>query len=258
MLGCELTGGAAMTKAATTAAPVEISAFAGFGPQALAFFKALDFHQDRTWFQDNRALYEREVRAPMAALIEALSAACAARGLPLRGDPKRSQFRIYRDTRVSHDKRPYKTNAGATLTRDGEKLGPGVLYLHLDPKGCFMAAALYRPEPAVLRTMRERIIKDPAKWRRVVKALDKAGLPLARTEALTRLPRGFEAAEGEIAEAMKLRHFMVRREIAETRIRAPALVADIADFATAARPLLDFVWAAADSAPREDMALRKQ
>lgn len=245
-----------MAKAASKAAAVEPGAFAGFGPQALAFFKALDFHQDRTWFQDNRDLYEREVRGPMAALIADLSAECAARGLPLRGDPKRSQFRIHRDTRFSHDKRPYKTNAGATLTRDGEKLGPGVLYLHLDPNGCFMAAALYHPEPPVLRTMRERIVKDPAKWRRVVATLEKAGLPLSRSDALTRLPRGFETAEGDIADAVKLRHFMVRREIAEKRIREPTLAEDIADFAAAARPLLEFVWAAADAVPREDMAKR--
>jgi uncharacterized protein (TIGR02453 family) len=231
--------------------------FAGFGLRALDFFKALDFHQDREWFQANRDLYESEVRGPMAALIADLSAACAARGLPLRGDPKRSQFRIYRDTRFAKDKRPYKTNAGATLTRDGEKRGAGVLYIHIDPKGCFAASALYHSEPPVLRTMRERIAGDPQTWRQVTAALGVAGLALGGGDPLSRLPRGFETAEGDIAEAVKLRSFMVRREIAAPLLCQPALVAEITDFAAASMPLLDFVWAAADAAPRDDEAVRR-
>src|SRR5207244_531775 len=101
--------------------PSESLAFRGFGQKALPFFRALDFHQDRDWFRDNRAIYDADVYEPLAALIATLSEACAARGLPLRGSPKGSIFRIHRDVRFSKDKRPYKAHAGALMTRSGTK-----------------------------------------------------------------------------------------------------------------------------------------
>src|SRR6478672_9127721 len=105
------------------------TSFRGFGPRALGFFKALDFHQDRAWFQENRSIYEEEVLAPLAAFVEALSAACAEHGIPLQGTPKSAIFRIHRDVRFAKDKKPYKTHAGAVLTRSGAKSDPGLFYI---------------------------------------------------------------------------------------------------------------------------------
>ncbi|TIX83303.1 MAG: TIGR02453 family protein, partial [Mesorhizobium sp.] len=81
--------------------------FNGFGQKAIPFLKALDFHQSREWFQENRDLYERELYEPFGDLVETLSERFAAAGLGLRGDRKKSLFRINRDVRFSKDKRPY-------------------------------------------------------------------------------------------------------------------------------------------------------
>ncbi len=62
-----------------------MSEFTGFGKQALPFLKALDFHQSREWFKENRALYESELETPRGDLVEALTAAFAANGIPLKG-----------------------------------------------------------------------------------------------------------------------------------------------------------------------------
>ena len=46
------------------------TSYSGFGPQTLPFLKALGFHQNREWFEDNRDIYETELREPLAALMD--------------------------------------------------------------------------------------------------------------------------------------------------------------------------------------------
>jgi hypothetical protein len=107
----------------------------GFAAADLAFLTGLAAHNDREWFTANRAVYDERLKPTLSALIDALNGAFAARDLPLAGDPKKSVFRIHRDVRFSKDKRPYKTHVSATLTRDGQKLSPGLVYVHIEPEG---------------------------------------------------------------------------------------------------------------------------
>ncbi len=94
---------------------VSAPAFDGFEPEAIQFLLDLSTHNDRAWFQPRKADFERLLKEPMEALVAALDDRFAARDIPLRADPKRSIFRIYRDTRFSKDKSPYKTNVGASI-----------------------------------------------------------------------------------------------------------------------------------------------
>src|SRR5260221_14590497 len=89
--------------------------FTGFSPDAIQFLVDLADHNDRAWFQPRKGEYERLLKEPLEALIATLGERFAARGIPLQADPKRSPFRIYRDTRFSKDKSPYKTNVGASF-----------------------------------------------------------------------------------------------------------------------------------------------
>ncbi len=109
--------------------------FTGFAAADLAFLSGLAAHNDRDWFAANRAVYDERLKPELAALIAATSAACAARGLPLTGDPARAQFRIHRDVRFSKSKLPYKTHVSAILSRDGLKASPGMAYIHIEPEG---------------------------------------------------------------------------------------------------------------------------
>ena len=222
--------------------------FAGFRPAAFAFLRGLAAHQTRDWFEAHRADHETEVRAPMAALLVALSAELARRGLPLRGDPQRSAFRIHRDVRFSRDKRPYKTHAGATLTRDGRKMSQGLLYVHVDPEGSFVAAGFHQPAPGELQAIREAIVAAPDMFRGMVDALARAGLDFGPDEdGLRRPPRGFaHVADPDLQAALRRKSFIVRRALPQAALGRPALVATIADVAEAALPLLRFGWAALD------------
>ena len=89
--------------------------FSGFSPEAIQFLADLAANNDRAWFQPRKADYERLLKEPLEALVAALAERFEARGIPLQADPKRSIFRIYRDTRFSKDKSPYKTNVGASF-----------------------------------------------------------------------------------------------------------------------------------------------
>ena len=104
---------------------------------AFDFLWGLAANNEKPWFEANRATYESAVREPVAALAASGTTELTKRGLPLDGDPKRSMFRLHRDTRFSNNKAPYKTNVGVVWYRRGQSKGsPGVLYFHLDPAGC--------------------------------------------------------------------------------------------------------------------------
>src|SRR5665213_3652928 len=170
--------------------------FTGFGAKALPFLKALKFHQNKTWFDENRALYQSEILDPMVALLDDLTTAFAAAKIPLRADGKRSVFRINRDVRFSKDKSPYKTHCGAVLTRSGTKSEQGLLYLHIDPEGCFAAAGFHIPEAAELARLRKAIVARPKQFAALEAKLAAGQLKLGTENQMTRLPRGFEAAKG--------------------------------------------------------------
>ena len=231
--------------AETTPAP-----FVGFGADALPFFESLAANQTRDWFLANKTLYETQVRDPLGALVEALAFAFAAHDIPLTGDAKRSLFRINRDVRFSKNKNPYKTNAGAVMTRDGIKMSNGLLYIQIGGEdGSMMAAGFYGPEPKDLATLRHAIADRPDAWDEVESALADAGLGLSMGDALTRPPKGFEAfAASPVGEVLKRRNFVTSRPMAPDRLRDVALIDDIVDFTNSALPLLRFGWRALERA----------
>jgi uncharacterized protein (TIGR02453 family) len=216
-------------------------AFKGFGPKAIPFLKALDFHQNREWFQENRDLYESELHEPFCDLVETLSERFEAAKLGLRGDRKKSLFRINRDVRFSKDKRPYNRHLSAILSPDGTKMEQGVFYVHIGLDRCFAGVAWYQPGPELLQAMRKAIVAKPAAFRTMVAALKKAGLELDVEDSLKRAPRGFEDVnDDDLAQAVRNRHFVVRHDIDPATIHSPALVDDLVDFTLRAKPLLDW------------------
>src|SRR3954471_9240811 len=103
------------------------STFTGFRPEAIQFLVDLAANNDRSWFQPRKAEYEALLKEPLEGLCVALDEEFRARRLPLRADPGRSPFRIYRDVRFSKDKSPYKTHVAASFgwAGDGDDDAPG-------------------------------------------------------------------------------------------------------------------------------------
>ena len=128
--------------------------FTGFSRAAIDFLAELAANNDRTWFQPRKADYERLVKQPLEALCVALADGWRFAPVPLRRDPSKSPFRIYRDTRFSKDKSPYKTYASANFPWvDGESTGSGG-YFHLQPGEVYVGGGMWHPEPARLAAWR--------------------------------------------------------------------------------------------------------
>jgi uncharacterized protein (DUF2461 family) len=264
--------------------PSSSEAFAGFSAQDLGFLTGLAGNNDKAWFTAHRAVYDEGLKPAMGGLIAALNREFAARDLPFVGDAKKSIFRIHRDVRFSKDKRPYKTHVSASLTRDGDKMASGAVYVHVEPEGGpartfdpqtidpldpstlpsakaahddyagegpFVTAGFYlwdhRP---LVDAFRKQIIADPKAWLAVEKALDDNGLELEDGAPVKRMPKGFEEqAGGPLEAALKKTHWLVERRLTGPELADPSLPTLIADFAAQARPLFAFGWRALHGVP---------
>ena len=228
--------------------------FPGVSPVGLQFLRDLREHNDRDWFKPRKTTYEDEVREPMRMLAADLSRRLPERGLPLTGDPKKSVFRIYRDTRFSKNKDPYKTHASLALGRGGDRKAPGALYVQVAPGASLVGGGFWRPEPKLLRRWRERLVAEPDTFLELAEGLRDAGLRFQATgdNRLKRMPRGFEDyAESPVAEYLKWKAGFAafRDDVPDATVESPAFADVIVETAETLRPLLDYGWALADEAP---------
>jgi uncharacterized protein (TIGR02453 family) len=171
---------------------LDLPPFPGFDKAGFKFLKELKQNNVREWFTPERKeIYQNSLLEPMRLLLGELSMRFADEGLPYNPNPKGGIFRIYRDTRFSKDKTPYKTHVGAMVPYAQEgKEGIGN-YIHIDPGECFYGGGAYFMEPPGLRRLREKISSDPDALRRILKKLAKEYGEL-HGEKLKRGPAGFD------------------------------------------------------------------
>lgn len=226
--------------------------FTGFTPSALEFFRGLAAHNEPGWFKPRKAVYDSEVLKPFRALVSALGEALEMAGVPLKGDPARGIFRIYRDVRFSANKQLYKTHQGGVLTRSGGKGDPGLLYVHLESGASMIGAGFWHPEPALLNRLRGAVVAGPDEFLAMTERLQGLGYSMTcENERLTRLPRGFDAAKDTaVADYVCWKNFLTDRTVSDDEMGSPDLIRSIVDFAVSALPLLEWGWAAeADDIP---------
>ena len=209
-----------------------------FSEELFEFLARLKRNNNRKWFQAHQEEYERCVRRPALRFIEDFAAPLAVLAPHLVADPRPSRgslFRIYRDTRFSHDKRPYKTHVAMRFSHRGKDVHSPGFYLHLESGGCFAASGLWHPEPATLLKVRTAIVSREAEWRRVRKLLnwDDAG-------KLIRPPRGFPA-DHEFVEDLKLRDLGSAVEFSDKQVCSPKFMTLFVDSCRKMSPLGAFL-----------------
>ncbi len=223
--------------------------FHGFSQAGLQFLVDLAFNNERAWFQPRKADYEMLLKQPLEALCTDLATELAARKVPLSADPKRSPFRIYRDTRFSKDKSPYKTHVAASFpwvgegdaTSVGESQRHGGGYFHLSPEGSFMGGGMWRPEPARLAAFRRAVDQHPEQ---TLAALEDPGFRArfepVRGDSLIRVPKGY-SADHPRADLLRLKDVTFGRELTNAEALSPDLPRILADDFAAAVPVLRFL-----------------
>jgi uncharacterized protein (TIGR02453 family) len=214
--------------------------FTGFSRDAVQFLVELALHNERSWFQPRKAEYERLLKEPMEALCRALAGRLEADGLPLRADPARSPFRIYRDVRFSADKSPYKTHVSASFPWAGEGGGVGA-YFHLQPGEMFAGGGMWHPEPSQLAAWRQMVAGDLDNVEAVLKSPTfVATFGSVSGDSLKRVPTGF-AADQPGAELLKLKDVTFGRHLSDDEVFSPNLPDTLAEAFTAAVPLLELL-----------------
>jgi uncharacterized protein (TIGR02453 family) len=166
-----------------------------FPPDALVFLAGLRKHNRRDWFQPRKHIYEESVKAPMIEAIHRVGEAFRRFAPEMVADPKVSLYRIYRDTRFSPDKSPYKTHAAAVFPVRGlpKNSGPG-LYFHFSPEEVLMGGGMYMPETDALRAVRARIAALPREFIALVESRRfRKMFGELEGERLKTMPKGFSA-----------------------------------------------------------------
>ncbi len=143
-----------------------MAGFPGFSADALKFLKALKKNNTREWFQPRKEEYERLCRTPMIELVTALQGDVA-KFAPeyAQQDPAKSVFRIYRDTRFSKNKTPYKTHVAASLRRSGLNKDGGGFYNQIEEAGLLIAAGVFARLPDEMRAIRMHFSELHEAWR---------------------------------------------------------------------------------------------
>ncbi len=227
-------------KKSSTKAPRSTTAPRYFSANTFGFIRALKRNNTREWFAENKSRYEEVVKDPALRLIEDFAPELDKISRHFLATP-RSLFRIYRDTRFSNDKSPYKTHIGIQFRHaKGKDVHAPGFYLHIEPGNCFGGLGLWHPDGKALRAIRQAIVAHPERWSRAIgdarftKRLELAG------DALTRPPRGFDP-EHPLIEDLKRKDFIAVAKLTQRAATSKDLVQKYAEICRAGKPMVKFL-----------------
>jgi len=204
---------------------------AHFNPEALKFLRGLARNNDRAWFDPRKAVYEREIKAPMLAVIEAVNDELEKFAPEHVRPPHKSMMRIYRDTRFAADKRLEKTS------------GAG-FYFHVSAKETVIAAGVYMPTKEQLLAIRRHIEQHHEELRAILAGRKlRAAMGELEGDALKRPPRGF-CAESPAIGLLLQQQWGVSATLPSEIATQPELVKEIARRFALAAPMVHFLNAA--------------
>jgi uncharacterized protein (TIGR02453 family) len=211
-----------------------------FTPKFFTFLRSLKRHNDRAWFADHRQRYLEDVEAPMLQFINDFGPRLRQISRAYVADPRRaggSMFRIYRDTRFSEDKSPFKTWAAARFAHELRKKVESVpaFYVHLGPDERIGGGGVYHVDMPALTRIRHYMVDAPARWA----AVRRTGVVI-EGEMLTRAPAGFDASHRFI-EDLKRKDLYTMTEFTEREVVAGDFLDRYTGACERAAPLLEFL-----------------
>lgn len=233
-----------------------------FTPATFKFLRDLKRNNNREWFEKNKPRYEAEVKQPCLRFIAELDAPLKKISAEYVANPKPvggSLFRIYRDTRFSGDKTPYKTHAGMTFyhqaTRaavrgDAGNAGFGrldapVFYLHLEPGQCFIGGGLWHPQPDTVKRVRNFMLSNPASWKKATRGAAFRKVFEMDGESLSRPPQGYDP-QHELIEDLKRKDFVATASLTEAQLCAPDAMKTVLKHYAQTAPMIDWLCGALD------------
>jgi uncharacterized protein (TIGR02453 family) len=207
-----------------------------FPPEAITFLKGLEKNNTRDWFQPRKEIFETKLKEPMLEFVETINAELLKFAPEHITEPKKAVYRIYRDTRFSKDKTPYKTHLGAIFPRRGlgKDAGAGY-YFHVSAKEVGVACGAYAPGPEQLLKIRHFLAENH-------KMLPKSipGMGSLQGSTLQRVPKGFDA-QHPAADLIKKKQWYWWVELDASLATSPKLKAEIVKRFRAMAPVIELL-----------------
>jgi uncharacterized protein (TIGR02453 family) len=216
-----------------------------FKPALLEFLQELESNNNRDWFAENKSRYEQDVLEPALEFIAALETPFKNRvSSHFKVESRRSGgslMRIYRDTRFSKDKTPYKTNVGIHIRHEmGKDVHAPGFYFHIDPREIFVGAGVWHPDNPALGKIRDAIVDEPQKWKRITNSKKLTGQFERRGDSLMRPPRDYDP-DHPLIEDLKLKDHVLIAKLAVSQIRQKGIVDRTISLFAESKPFVRFL-----------------
>lgn len=203
------------------------------------FLNKLKENNNRDWFNIHKPTYQQEL-ALVEAFAEALLAELSAHDVIETPSGKKSLFRIYRDTRFSNDKTPYKTHWSGSFKR-ATKFRRGGYYFHIEQGNSFVAGGFWGPVPEDLKRIRDEIAFDPAPLRKILNSKSfKTYFKTLEGEQLKKMPKGYPA-DHEAIDLLRYKQFVLVRRFTDKEVLSDHFLKEANLTFKAMRPFLDYM-----------------
>jgi uncharacterized protein (TIGR02453 family) len=216
--------------------------FSGFPAEMPAFFRGLEKNNNREWFQARKSTFDEKIKLPMHTLVETLNQRMMRFAPDYVTDPPRAIYRIYRDTRFSSDKTPYKSHIAAIFNRRiFDKNSGASLYFSVSHKEIEVAGGLYMPSAGQLLAVRNHLAANHETFRRLLRNRRlQTHLGELWGEQLSRAPKGF-SPEHPALDLLRYKQWLVYKTLDPALATAPELLDEIALRFRLMTPLVEFL-----------------
>jgi len=216
--------------------------FTGFSPAALDFLRKLKRNNRRSWFQPRKEIFESEVRRPMIELVTAVNVELMRFAPRYVTPPNKAIMRIYRDTRFSANKAPYKTHVSAIFPRAGaDRMSGGCFYFHFTAEELLIFGGVWNPPSDELRLLRSFLGENHQDLKRMLRSTKLRKLfGEMQGEKLTRLPSGF-ACNHPAAALIRGKQWYLECTLPARILTKPQVLAEITERFRAATPFVEFM-----------------
>lgn len=199
------------------------------------FLLTLEKNNNREWFTEHKKQFkalDEQVRSVFTSVAERMKKHDEIEKLKF--------FRIYRDVRFSNDKTPYKLNFSASMSRAGAKLRGGY-YVHIQPKGSFIAAGFWEPNPGDLLRIRKECEQDATELRKIIGNKSfKAIWGELVGDAVKTAPKGFDKGHPNI-DLIRRKQFIFVKNFTDKEVMASDFCEQVNMAFKAIRPYFDFM-----------------
>lgn len=219
--------------------------------EIIQFLSDLKENNNRDWFALNKERYD-ETRKYFEKISRDIAIKISQFDEEIKHvDIKDCIFRIYRDTRFSQDKTPYKTHYGVFIAAGGgRKSVRGGYYIHFEPGASFIAAGVWCPPPELLKALRETIYENIDELKEIIEnpAFVQHYKSFYDEDKLKTAPKGFPKDFPDM-ELLRLKHYMVESKLSEEMLMDENLSDIIAEMLRTAYPLNKFLNYTVDETP---------